>query len=69
MVNTEAITKVRLDRWAELLKENKATPAILIAIGHDEASGQISLYTVEEMGADHLRAFLSYALAQVSQIR
>lgn len=36
-----AINEDRLGAWAKLLADQHATPVAVIAVGHDEANGQI----------------------------
>lgn len=40
-VSTEEITQDRLKGWTEELAVVHATPFLLVAIGHDERSGEI----------------------------
>lgn len=47
-VDTEAITRERLARWAERLRERHATPLVLVGVGHDERSGQVTVVAVDE---------------------
>lgn len=58
MVPTEQITEERLASWKKRLAESHATPVALIAIGHDHASGQRVLCTVEDIPFDVLRELL-----------
>jgi hypothetical protein len=67
MVPVEQITKDRLARWAARLSESHATPVMLVAIGHDQVSGQVVICTLDEPEFDNekLKAFLRYALEEL----
>jgi len=54
----------RLAKWGQRLKEQNASPVILVGIGHDRNSGNTVLCTVEneEMSIQVLRAFLVNAV-------
>jgi len=58
----------RLHRWGERLADGHATPVVLVGVGHDHASGQILVVTLEEheIRAEVIAAFL---LAAVDQLR
>lgn len=61
-VQTEKITKERLAGWANRLKEEHSTPLLLIAIGHDEKAGQLTICVPEGVEDDLLIGSLLYVL-------
>ena len=65
-VPTAEITQERLQRWAKLLEESDATPALLLGIGHNRFSGLPVLLTTEDMDRADIRTFLEMALAALS---
>jgi len=67
MMPVEQITAERLLRWSKRLSQAHATPILLVAVGHDEVSGQIVLCTLdeEELTNSKLRAFLEYAIKEL----
>lgn len=48
-VPTNAITRDRLAEWAIKLNEQHATPVLLIGVGHDYASGELVMCTMEQI--------------------
>jgi hypothetical protein len=44
-----AICRERLARWTEILVKTHSTPMMLVAVGHDQGSGQISVIAVEQL--------------------
>ena len=52
----------RFDRWKRRLASQYATPIILIGVGHDHNSGQLSICTVEEMDNSMIRIIFTKAL-------
>ena len=56
------ICKDRLAMWTDDLVGDHATPLLLLGIGHDDRSGNISICTVEEMDRDKITVFLAQAL-------
>ena len=65
MVNVQAITIERLKEWGRDCMEDHATPALMLAIGHDEHQGEIHVYVPEDVDKDMLREFLLLAAAHV----
>ena len=63
-VHTKAITAERLTCWSKHLEQEHATPIALFAVGHDHASGQLVVCTLDEsqMTKDALRGILRAAL-------
>ena len=47
-VPTEKITQQRLELWKNQLKDEHATPLVLIGIKHDQNAGQMVICTVNE---------------------
>jgi len=62
-VPVEHITPERLERWSKCLTELHATPLVLVAIGHDHVSGELTVLTCEEMSDRDLCTILRGALA------
>jgi hypothetical protein len=61
----QALTEERLRRWTARLVAEHATPMVLVAVGHDHASGKIVICALEDgpMSEDEaIRALLRYAL-------
>jgi hypothetical protein len=61
-MDTDGITAERLASWRDRLKEENATPMVLIGVGHDHKSGQIVLCVPEGVDDDLLIGSLAYAL-------
>lgn len=60
-VQTERITRERLDEWAQTLAEHHATPILLVAIGHDETTGQLHVCVPEDVSSATIRQLVAYA--------
>jgi hypothetical protein len=61
------ICKIRLGQWTEVLVEKHCTPAILIGVGHDEASGAIHIVIPENWSEDQAVAILTSTLATMNK--
>lgn len=55
----------RLEQWHESCVDAHATPALLVAIGHDHAAGEVNVLTVQDITNDELRLLLAAALARL----
>ena len=64
-VPTEKITTERLESWAKHLADEHATPLALVAIGHDEKSGQIVICAVEDVADADLAHLLMGAARKI----
>lgn len=66
MVNVERIARERLRDWQRDCVRDHATPALLLAIGHDERSGEIHVYIPDDpFMANNVRAWLQVAIANL----
>ena len=67
MTNQECqnITAGRLRDWSRHLARGHATPLLLLAVGHDQRCGQITICTVEQMDTANIIAALRSALDQL----
>ena len=63
----EEIWCERIPRWAAKLKFEHATPVILIGIGHDHESGQITVCVPENLTDFQIKAILSSALLNLDK--
>lgn len=54
-VDVERIAHERLETWAKDCVRDHATPALLLAIGHDEFSGEVHLYMPDDPYFDQRR--------------
>lgn len=68
MVNAKAINDERLGRWKIQLNRKHATPVLLLGIGHDHNSGNLTLLTTEDITDEELKLFLEYALKSLSHL-
>lgn len=66
-VNTDAITAERLEVWRRELAGQHATPLLLMGVGHNEKSGQITICTLRDVDADTLLALLRDAIYRISR--
>lgn len=61
-----SITRERLDRWAERLAGEHATPAVLVGVGHDHREGNLVLCVTEDGPSEaEIAAFLRWAARQL----
>ncbi len=58
----EETTAGRLESWRKRLKENHATPLLLIGVGHGERSGQLVICVPEGVDDDLLLGSLLFAI-------
>lgn len=65
----QTITSARLARWAAFQNGRHATPAVLISVGHDHASGELVVQCCEDMTDDQLAALLFGALEHLGYTR
>jgi hypothetical protein len=63
------ICKERLAGWTEQLVGEHATPVILIGVGHDHKSGQLTVVTTEDLPNDAVAAFLEGAWKKFRQMK
>jgi hypothetical protein len=61
------ISLARLQEWATELATIPATPAVVIAIGHGTASGQIHLFAPEQFRDSEISNLLQIALKLIHQ--
>jgi len=59
------ITAERLAEWANTCNQQHATPAMMLAIGHDEHSGDLHLFAPENLAKRELLALIRYAYRTV----
>jgi len=66
-VPVEQIVQERLTDWGRDCVRDHATPALLLAIGHDHASGEVHLYVPDDPFFDNQRIaqLLRLALQQI----
>ena len=65
MVPTEEITEQRLSSWSKRLSQEHSTPLLMVAVGHDGKSGQLTLLTSEGIPDDVLIGSLRWVLASI----
>ncbi len=68
MMTREEINKIcdqRLALWTIKMIQEHATPLLMIGIGHDQSSGKVSIYTVEDMADEHIIQALQFALGEL----
>ena len=58
----EAISKARLASWSEKCAKTHATPAALICVGHDHASGELHVIIPEDLPTAFVVGLLRRAL-------
>lgn len=58
----EAICDERWRRWTERLIEQHSTPLVLLGVGQDSKSGQVTICTLEEMTDGEILLFLEATL-------
>ena len=58
----EAIGRDRLESWRQRLVNEHSTPILLVGVGHDHKSGQVTLLMPEEMSDEEVKHFLMGAL-------
>lgn len=63
------ITDKRLYGWTRRLVAEHSTPLILLGVGHDGKSGQLTVLTVEEVPNDVLIGALKFALRQLGSLQ
>jgi len=61
------ITRDRLDSWLIRLVEQHSTPVLLLGVGHDHRSGQLTVITLEGLPDQDVETFLSFALDKLNQ--
>lgn len=66
-VDTDRITGERLNLWREHLKTLHATPALMLAVGHDHRSGEVHVFILENMPTDMLKQFLMKAYRKLDE--
>lgn len=61
----DEINKIRLFGWRKQLTKQHSTPVMLVGVGHDHNSGQVTLLVTEEMNDQEILLFLkkSYDMA------
>lgn len=59
----EDITRRRLKRWGDASIAAHSTPAMLICVGHDERSGNLTLHVTEDTDLADAHALLLGAVA------
>jgi hypothetical protein len=66
-VPVEAISTERLQLWLLDCIRDHATPALLLAIGHDDASGEAHVYVPDDPSIDTqmIKSFLLLALREL----
>lgn len=67
-VPVEQITRQRLKDWGNDCIRDHATPALLLAVGHDHVSGEVHLYVPDDPFFDNQRIaqLLRLALSELS---
>ncbi len=66
-VETERVTRERLTEWTLLLSRAHATPALLLAIGHDEHEGEVHVLVPEGLDALTLIGLLQIAIKELAE--
>ncbi len=61
MVNVKFINDERLGRWKNQLNRRHATPIVLVGVGHDHNSGEVTVLCTEERTDDELITLLEGA--------
>lgn len=64
-MNTDAITRDRLEEWRQVLRSAKATPVLMVAVGHEEREGELHVLVPEDLEMPYVRAFLRAALDEL----
>jgi hypothetical protein len=66
-VDVAAIVHERLNDWGKDCIRDHATPALLLAIGHDHVSGEAHLYVPDDPAFDNkmIRSLLMLALREL----
>jgi hypothetical protein len=64
-----SINSKRLASWADKLTSAHATPQLLLGVGHDHVSGQVSVIVCEEITNDQIEALLRFALDAIQKQR
>jgi hypothetical protein len=67
MVNVKHINDERLGRWKVQMIRRHSTPLILIGIGHDHNSGEITLLCTEDRTDEQLLLFMENAVKQLRE--
>lgn len=67
MVNVKAICDERLARWKTQLIRRHSTPLILIGVGHDHKSGELTLLCTEERTDEELLLVMEGMVNQLKQ--
>lgn len=67
MVNVKHICDERLARWKTQLIRRHSTPLILIGIGHDHKSGEITLLCTEDRTDEELLVFMQNTVNQLKE--
>lgn len=65
MVETERITRKRLDEWATDLEKHHGTPVLMIGVGHDHTSGEVHIYVPKNSSGAFLEALLEGVLERI----
>jgi len=68
-VPVEEITKQRLEGWAQILKDQHATPLLLVGVGHDENIGRLAICVPEDIPQVTLIAVLREMLEVLEKRR
>ena len=66
-VDTERITRERLEEWRRVLQRAHATPALLLGVGHDEHDGEVHVLVPKDLDVLMIIAFLQIATKQLAQ--
>lgn len=64
-MDTDKITSERLNEWRDRLREEHATPLVLLGVGHEHKSGQLVLCVPEGVDDDLLIGSLLFALESI----
>jgi hypothetical protein len=65
MVDVKTINQLRLESWNEKINKAHATAVLMLAIGHDHVSGQITVITTEDLPNAEIKALLWYAYNEI----
>ena len=60
-MDTDTITQDRFASWSEKLLESKATPMLVIGMGHDDHNGEVVIVTCADVKNETIRAALLFA--------
>jgi hypothetical protein len=61
------ITQERFANWADKLNQSNATPVVLVAVGHEQNSGEVVICVPENVEKIELLALLNYTIQELGK--